>query len=344
MYKHYNPHNLEANFKSYLENNDYSRTSILNYVGDIRKFLSWYSLMLTKQELAFDLNYLTDQTLARYKSHMRQHKVPVKTINRSLSSLRTFARFCVHKGYIAANPFMEVPNVKKGVFDSFSRGKKIANKTIFISAFAYALVIGLFLAPTLFTLKSSWFTGTSSHLNGNDLPQTLGALDTHVASTSADLLTIPITDEKGNLNLTAPYPKIIGHTGSLSIEGPQVKIRTYEEGPIVLNTEEGSLQFLFEGKTPTLPYEAAFYFSANDIRTGTVLHAQAEDSTGSVDLFNLSSGLPAVSRFRVDSEGNVHINGNIILDGNLIMSPDAVIFGQVASETATSSASPEPIP
>jgi hypothetical protein len=344
MHKHYNPHNLEANFKSYLETNDYSRTSIFSYIGDIRKFLSWYSLMLTKQDLSFDLNYLTQQTLDRYKSHLQIHKVPVKTINRSLSSLRTFAKFCVVQGYVATNPFMDVPNLKAGKSTLFTRGFALNGKSLFFTLFGYALVIGLFLSPALFSYTSRVLKNKDSHIGSDEISKTLGALDFHEASTSADLLTIPITDEKGSLNLTAPYPKIIGHTGTLSVEAPQVKLRTYGGGPIVLNTDEGPIQFLFEGRKPPLPYETAFYFAANDIRIGSVLHAQTEDSTGTVDILNLSSGLPAVSRFRVDSEGNVHIKGNIILDGNLIMSPDAVIFGQVATGTATSSASPEPIP
>lgn len=343
MYKQYNPHNLEANFKTYLENNEYSRASIINYIADIRKFLTWYTLMLSKQDLTFDMSYLTDHTLDRYKNHLKDSNIPVKSVNRNLSSLRTFTRFCLNKGYISSNPLVDITNVKQSTLDRFSVKKSIGKKAVLLSLFGYALVIGLFLAPTLISIKTHWWGSSTSYLDSSNIPKTLGALDYHTASTSADLLTIPITDEKGSLNLTAPYPKIIGHTGTLSIEGPQVKLRTYQDGPIVLNTDEGSIQFLFEGKKPTLPYEAAFYFGANDIRSGSVIHAQAEDSSGAVDLLNLSSGLPAVSRFRVDSEGNVHINGNIILEGNLIMSPDAVIFGQVASDTATSSASPEPI-
>src|SRR3989338_6368791 len=342
MYNISNLHNLEANFKEYLEKENYSRASISNYIMDIKKFLGWYFFMLSNQGLTYDLSYLSKAVMSSYQEHLSNQHIPVKTVNRQLSSIRTFAKFCVVRGYIATYPFTDVPNVKDSSQTSFSRRLASFGKSIGVSLAGYFVVLILFLIPFLVSGGTKLFSSaTDGFLSSNNIPEMNEPIKQYIASTSADLMTVPIIDEHGYLNLTASYPKIVGHSGTLSIEAPQIKLLTRGNGPITLNTNEGSVQFLFEGAKPELPYESAFYFAGNQLQSGNLIYGQTESSTGKVNLLELSSGLPAVSRFRVDAEGNVHVKGNIILEGNLIMSPDSVIFGHVTTDTATSSASPE---
>lgn len=343
MHNTYNVHNLEANFKEYLEKLNYSRTSISNYIADIRKFLAWYFFMLGQQGLNYDLSYLSRDVMKLYQDEMNSKSIPVKTMNRQLSSLRTFAKFCMTKGYIATNPFGDVPNMKEEQSRQFSGKLASFSRTIGVSLAGYFIVLMLFVVPLVISKgTAAWSSVSQGLLAPSDLPAIDQPLKQQVASTSADLMTIPMIDQHGYLNLTASYPKILGHEGTLSIEAPQIKLQTTGDNPITFSTENGTVQFLFEGSRPKLPYESAFYFAGNQLESGNLIYGQTESTSAKVNLLELSSGLPSVSRFRVDSEGNVHVKGNIILDGNLIMSPESVIFGTVASETATSSASSRP--
>lgn len=152
-------------------------------------------------------------------------------------------------------------------------------------------------------------------------------------------MTIPIVDEHGNLNLTASYPKIIGYNGTLSIQAPELVLSAQNDGNLKLQTDQGSIHFLFGGEKPKLPFDSAFYFSAENLKSGTLIYGTVDTVGNSVSLMDLASGSPSESKFRVDSEGNVYIKGNIVLEGNLIVNPESTIFGTFSGQTATSSAS-----
>ncbi len=342
MIKECNLYNIEPEFKKYLELNNFSRTSINNYLADIRKFFSWYIFILKKDGLSFDLSHFTGQTIQDYRNSLSRENTPLKSINRLLSSLRTFSRFALQEGWLQINPFTTIKNIKGYQGTSYSFNASFKNRTLFFTLLGLTSLLLLFGMPIYFFVASDK-NGTRNNLLINEsLSDTTGSFLNQNASTSANLLTIPIIDQQGNLNLTAPYPKIIGNTGTLSIEAPELKFSSLTKAGITFDAKDGVGHFIFEGTKPALPYESAFYFSGENINSGTLMYLQTEKVSDDIQLLELASGLPATRIFSVDAEGNVYMKGNLVLDGNLIVNPERVIFGNLATQTATSSFSPEP--
>jgi hypothetical protein len=337
--KMYNPYNLEASFKNYLELQNYSRSSIQNYLTDIRSFLSWFSHNLRAQHLEFSFSNFNQNSINRYVDYLQVSHTPVESINRTLSSLRLFSNLLLSKSYIADNPLVTIKNVKVTPFNSAVYWLKRNAKLIFSFVFGFIFVSLLFIAPTLVSSTITRLSDKNTLLLQDTQDISAKFANFPNASTSADILTIPIVDSNGALNLTAPYPKIIGQTGVLSIEAPELSLAAYAQGNLKLQTEEGSVHFIFNGEKPNLPFESAFYFTAENMKSGTLILGEVERISDDVSLLELSSGSPSTSKFRVDSEGNVYVKGNIILEGNLIVNPESTIFGTFSNQTATSSAS-----
>lgn len=341
--KQCNLYNLEAEFKTYLKNNSFSRTSINNYLADFRHFISWLVVMLKKQGLSFEPRYFDKKTFELYKKSLENEKMSTRSVNRRLSTLRTFIRFCITQGWVSTNPLEDINNIKISFFDSIYTTLKNNIVVLLVVLFGLAFVLILFALPVFFLKDVPIFSNKKVSLPESGLAQPINQLSSlFEASTSANILTIPVVDARGNLNLTAPYPKIIGLNGTLTIEAPSLEIKTLDAGNINLNAVKGSLNFIFEGEKPPLPYDAAFNFSARNLERGVLIYGQTESTSENVHLLELSSGFPKESKFTVDSQGNVHVKGNIVVEGNIIMSPESVIFGRMSSQTATSSYSPEP--
>ena len=341
MYKTYIAYNIEPEFKNFLEQSKYSRISISNYLVDIRKFLSWISFTLQSQGLSFEMQYVTSDAIDRYMQYMKGEKFPSASINRQLSTLRLFTRFCLLKGYLSTNPLQDFNNIKQDQYAKMvNRSRKWAPNLV-IGVIGFIVIFILFSIPAVYMFRVSKIGKLNLSLPGDQLPAGINSINSAIASTSADLFTIPILDERGNLNLTAAYPRIIGHNGILTIAAPDIALDVNNTGNITLQSDEGTIQFLFGGKEPSLPFESAFYFAANEMESGTLLYAQTKNDDARIRLLELASGQPAEPKFTVDSDGNVHIYGNLVLEGNLIASPQSIIFGSVSSDSATSSASPE---
>jgi len=337
-----NIYNLEPNFRSYLEKLDISRTSINNYSADLRSYLSWLTATLKSQNLEFDISHVTPESVKRYIILLQNKNTPVKTINRQLSSLRTFLKWCIANNWIPPFPVESITNSKLTPFKMASFWFINQKRSIIIFFIGFFSVFILFLIPTLFILQSHKNLSNELSFDQVTSPSNLPTGKTSIASTSADLMTIPIIDQRGNLNLTAPYPKIVADTGTLSIEAPSIDLTASKQGSIKFNTTEGTIQFLFNGTTTPLPYESAFYFGSSELEQGTLIYAQTAKTASDLMLLKLSSGVPAETKFSVDSEGNVHVKGNLIIEGNIITNPNSVIFGTLAQDKATSSYSPEP--
>ena len=334
----YNPDNLEAKFKLYLFSNDYSRTSIHNYLTDIRSFLNWFSHHLKAEHLEFDVSHVTDSTLRRYLDYLRSSDTPIASVNRSLSTLRLFGKFLLLNELVSANPSEGVKNIKQSAFGQSLFWFKSNARSFVVFVVGFVSVTLLFFMPNV---VSSYLTNFKTQQK--ELLEDVTTISTNFpntpASTAAGLMTIPIIDENGALNLTAPYPKIIGQNGTLTIQAPELLLSAIEKGSLTLQTNEGSMHFLFEGEKPTLPFESAFYFSGENLKSGALLYGEVARESDRVSLLELSSGSPSLSKFRVDSEGNVYIKGNVILEGNLIVNPESTIFGTFSGRSATDSAS-----
>jgi Site-specific recombinase XerD len=135
MDKGYNLYNLEASFKKYLLAENISPITLKNYLSDLRHFLGWLTFywksnfsntaFLIDQNLIEILKQVQDDTIEKYKSYLIANNLPLKTINRRLSTLRKFFSFCISQGWLKENPAKKIKNekIKDKNFFSESEGE-----------------------------------------------------------------------------------------------------------------------------------------------------------------------------------------------------------------------------
>jgi len=120
MINQYNLYNLEPQFKNWLlagkNNRSHSPLTIKNYLSDLRHFLGWMIFYLKSHQLSVGTIHelslqLTLSVINNYKSYLVENKIPLKTINRRLSTLRKFCSFCISQGWIKENPAKKVSNI-----------------------------------------------------------------------------------------------------------------------------------------------------------------------------------------------------------------------------------------
>ncbi len=128
MDNRYNLYNLEASFKNYLlagNKNKYGQGSALslqnntikNYLSDFRHFLGWLTFYFKSKNEYVILNssrlagQVQHDTIEEYKSYLVENRIPTKTINRRLSTLRKFCSFCISQGWMKENPAKKIGNV-----------------------------------------------------------------------------------------------------------------------------------------------------------------------------------------------------------------------------------------
>lgn len=117
MVKRYNLSNLQASFRNYLLAEIKSPFTIKNYLSDFRHFTAWLlfiidsSALQTNQENLVD--FINDQTIKDYKEYLVRNRIPLKTINRRLSTLRKFCTFCIKQGWMSENLAKKVTNISK---------------------------------------------------------------------------------------------------------------------------------------------------------------------------------------------------------------------------------------
>lgn len=141
MDKRYNFAHIEAIFKQYLlagksnllidiVSKPLHKVTVKNYLSDIRHFWNWYILYLnsTLGDDATELiRRLSPEAILSYRSYLEESAIPRKTINRRLSTLRKFGRFCLENGWLASNPAKEINNLIE--FNETSLGSK-AKKSV----------------------------------------------------------------------------------------------------------------------------------------------------------------------------------------------------------------------
>jgi len=139
----YNLYNLSEIFKKWLfaeknlKGKRLSKATLKNYLSDLKHFLGWSILKLKaqnkkvkktsflpffhKNERVIDIEKLSIQEVVKlfdanfieeYKKYLFLNHIPVKTINRRLSTLRKFFSFCIDQGWISLNPAKKVKNIK----------------------------------------------------------------------------------------------------------------------------------------------------------------------------------------------------------------------------------------
>lgn len=135
----YNLYNLEHIFKTYLTAvKAFSKSTVKNYLSDFRHFCGWLnsiayssnlnnnggqqqSDLIEQSELKNGENsrpenissYIDSLLIDHYKSYLISSKLPLKTINRRLSTLRQFCSFCISQGWMSENPAKKIRNISK---------------------------------------------------------------------------------------------------------------------------------------------------------------------------------------------------------------------------------------
>lgn len=136
MQLRYNQYNLEALFKKSLVAEKVSANTIKNYLSDLRHFLGWLQsksfrdsnkplviprLMRDPENMdsCFHRNdtemlkQVQHNTIIKYKNYLLSN-LPLKTVNRRLSTLRKFFSFCISQGWMKENPAKQVQNTRQG--------------------------------------------------------------------------------------------------------------------------------------------------------------------------------------------------------------------------------------
>lgn len=124
MEQGYNVAYLEALFKDYLLAEKVSRITAKNYLCDIRHYLHWMLFNLSSSGIFADviegdditfldcfISLSSVESVERYLDYLKLNQTPIRSINRKLSSLRKFHRFCVVRSILLEDPTYSVANV-----------------------------------------------------------------------------------------------------------------------------------------------------------------------------------------------------------------------------------------
>jgi site-specific recombinase XerD len=108
----YNLYNLEPQFKTFLVAENISNLTLINYLSDFRHFAAWFEAKINlKTEIDF-IDLINYDTVNQYKSYLFESSIPLKTINRRLSTLRKFCSFAIQQGWMKNNAAKQVQNAK----------------------------------------------------------------------------------------------------------------------------------------------------------------------------------------------------------------------------------------
>lgn len=139
MINRYNFYNFEATFKQFLIAGNFKPITIKNYLSDLRHFFGWLILKLKVIKPDLDsslvneieiLKEINPQLIAEYKKYLTSNNLPIRTIKRRLSTLRTFFTFCINQNWLESNP---AKNTQKNLIDLFKNAlekEKLDQKTV----------------------------------------------------------------------------------------------------------------------------------------------------------------------------------------------------------------------
>lgn len=113
---------LESVFSAFLSRTGASKITVKNYLADLRNFLSWLFATLAESSVTRDitgpqslLRTVTPEVVDSYKRSAILAKTPVATINRRLTTLRTFFQCAVIEGWVTDNPTIGLQNIPNSV-------------------------------------------------------------------------------------------------------------------------------------------------------------------------------------------------------------------------------------
>lgn len=123
----YNVPAITSCFDDYLVSKNLSRISRKNYVSDLRMFLVW----IDAQDDVLEFNV---STIISYKEFLQNSRLPVRSINRSLSSIRAYGDLLVQNqeqfsnpARLVANVPIKAPIVQSRLLQEFSRSNDLSH-------------------------------------------------------------------------------------------------------------------------------------------------------------------------------------------------------------------------
>lgn len=91
-------------FKEFLLSKNKSRVTIRNYLSDLSHFIEWYQNEFNK---TYSKDAVTSYTIALYREHCLSHGLTNRSLDRHLSSLRSYFSYLIIQKLIQINPFHE---------------------------------------------------------------------------------------------------------------------------------------------------------------------------------------------------------------------------------------------
>jgi len=97
-------------FKTYLKNEGLSKSTIRQYLNDLKLFQNWFETTTGDE---FIPPNITTYDVTGYKEHLLSKGRKPATINRYLASLTRFCEWAVERGLIASNPVRSIKGIKE---------------------------------------------------------------------------------------------------------------------------------------------------------------------------------------------------------------------------------------
>ncbi|GEM_PF-1606396 len=164
----YTPQRLKKDFTQFLVRQKLSKSTITYYVSDVRVFLRFVYQTSGDYEL-------TPEAFESYEQFLKQGALPTKTINRKLSSLRTFTNHLLSEGYLKNNVMKKVKNNKRE-----ARPRTLypnAQTVIILALFLIIILGGGFLLSTNSTRTQNQFIQVTDEVN---IPPSLSTNSTDI--------------------------------------------------------------------------------------------------------------------------------------------------------------------
>lgn len=137
----------KKNFVKYLDNLSLTPASHKNYRSDLNHFTGWLILRVRSfgsyvETLTDAVPFLSKKISLEYRTFLIENKIPAKTINRRLSTLRHLAKFFVSsnlmdRGFMdgvenvgSGGTFKNIPRPVVNGFQSFLEAEKVSKSTV----------------------------------------------------------------------------------------------------------------------------------------------------------------------------------------------------------------------
>lgn len=130
---------IKKTFIKYLDSAGISPKTHKNYRSDLNHFTGWVILKVRSfgsyaETLTDSIPFLDSKLAKEYRNYMLENKIPAKTINRRLSTLRHLAKLLVTEQLADLNFMDGIENVGDGTSRHVSFGNVVEDYTAYLEA------------------------------------------------------------------------------------------------------------------------------------------------------------------------------------------------------------------